>query len=166
MKSVSINIILLLTIFVICPRIVVSQLEEKKPAPTVILKDLSGKTLKLSDLKGKVVLLNFWATWCVPCGAEVPELVKWQTQYKSSGLKIIGVTYPPTNLAAVRHFVRAKNINYPILLGTKKTKSLFDSTENLPMSIIIDKQGNIAGKIGGVIFQDEFGTYLRPLLEP
>ncbi len=133
-------------------------------APSIALKDLTGKNVKLSDFKGKIVLLNFWATWCVPCAAEVPELVKWQEQYKDGGLQIIGITYPPTNAAKVRRFVRRNRINYPILFGSKATKKLFEPSDTLPVTVIIDKQGNIAGRIDGVIFADEFDQKIQPLL--
>jgi peroxiredoxin len=135
-------------------------------APTISLKDLNGKTVNLSDFKGKVVLLNFWAVWCVPCEAEIPELVKWQQEYESDGLQIIGVTYPPTNKVNVRNFARKMKINYPVLFGSKKTKKLFDSGETLPFSVVIDKEGNIKERIEGVIFSDEFDEKVKPLLKP
>lgn len=132
--------------------------------PSVVLKDRKGKTVKLSDFKGKIVLLNFWATWCVPCAAEAPKLVKWQEQYKDL-LQIIGVTYPPTNMAKVRGFVRKNKINYPILLGSKATKKLFESSDTLPITVIIDRQGKMVDRIDGVIFADEFETKIKPLLK-
>ena len=134
-------------------------------APPIVLRDTSGKSVKLSELRGKTILLNFWATWCIPCAAEVEDLVKWQAQYRSAGLQIVGITYPPTNAVKVRSFVRTKKINYPILYGSKKTKQLFDRTDTLPITIIIDKEGNIRGRIDGVIFPDEFDKQIRPLLE-
>lgn len=132
--------------------------------PSVALRDLKGKTVKLSDFRGKVVLLNFWATWCVPCVAEVPELVKWQEQYKKS-LQIIGISYPPTNVAKIRSFVSKNKINYPILLGSKATRKIFESGDILPTTVILDKKGNIAGRIDGVIFADEFESKIKSLLQ-
>ena len=64
-------------------------------APALVLKDVRGRALRLSDYKGKVVLLNFWATWCPPCRAEMPDLIKMQRVYQSRGLQVIGITYPP-----------------------------------------------------------------------
>ncbi len=138
---------------------------QNKKAPTVILKDIRGKTVRLSNYKGKVVLLNFWATWCVPCQAEVPDLVKWQAEYKDKGLQIIGITYPPTSLAKVRKFTRDNKITYPILLGSKATKRLFERSDNLPITIIMDRDGKITDRIDGVIFPDEFETKIKPLLK-
>lgn len=144
----------------------IAQINSDEKAPSIALKDLKGKTVNLSDFKGKIVLLNFWAVWCVPCAAEIPELIKWQSEYQKDGLQIIGVTYPPTNKAKVRNFVRKMKINYPILFGWKKTKALFDSGETLPYSVVIDKEGNIKDRIEGVIFADEFDEKIKPLLKP
>jgi thiol-disulfide isomerase/thioredoxin len=134
-------------------------------APDIVLKDLKGKTIRLKDFRGRVVLLNFWATWCVPCRAEIPELVKWQKEYQAQGLQIIGVTYPPVNKIKVRKFARQNKINYPVLFGTKKTKALFDAGDVMPYSIVIDKDGNIKARIEGVIFDDEFDEKIKPLIE-
>lgn len=144
----------------------VSLAEETKPlkAPSLELKDLNGKTVKLSKYKGKVVLVNFWATWCAPCVAEVPELVKWQNEHKDE-LQILGITYPPASLRKIRRFVRDHGINYPIVLGSKATKRLFEPSDNLPITVIIDRDGNIVDRIDGVIFMDEFETKIRPLIK-
>jgi len=139
--------------------------ETAKMVPTLSLKDLNGKIVKLSDFNGKIVLLNFWAPWCAPCAAETPALVKWQQKYKSDGLQIIGITYPPTNATSVRNFVRKKKINYPILFGSKATKRLFDTSDNLPITVVIDRRGNIVDRIDGVIFADEFESKVKPLLK-
>ena len=145
---------------------IVSQAQDAKPlkAPTIALKDIHGTTVKLSDFKGKVVLLNFWATWCVPCAAEIPELVKWQNEYNGK-LQIICITYPPTNAAKVRSFIRKNKINYPILFGSKATKKLFEPSNTLPIAVIIDGNGNIVVRIDGLIFADEFETKIKPLLK-
>ena len=135
-------------------------------APAIILKDINGKTVNLSRYKGKIVLLNFWATWCPPCRAEIPELIKWQKEYRKQGLQIIGITYPPTNIAKVNSFVRARKINYPILLGSKKTKALYDPGDVLPLTVVIDKKGNIKDIIEGMLYSDEFDEKIKPLLGP
>jgi thiol-disulfide isomerase/thioredoxin len=136
----------------------------EKPAPKLELKDVEGRALRLSDYKGRVVLLNFWATWCAPCRAEMPDLVKWQREYKSKGLQVIGVTYPPEELAEVREFIKSIKVNYPIALGEEQTKALFDKGEILPVTIVIDKKGMIREVIQGIIFQEEFEQKVKPLL--
>ena len=134
-------------------------------APVLVLKDLRGRALRLSDYKGKVVVLNFWATWCPPCRAEMPDLIRMQREYRSQGLQVVGITYPPEEIAEVRQFVRKLGVNYPIALGTSETKSLFDETETLPLTIVIDREGKVRGRIEGILLPQEFEQKIRPLLK-
>jgi cytochrome c biogenesis protein CcmG/thiol:disulfide interchange protein DsbE len=136
-----------------------------KKAPALALKDLQGRKVSLSDYKGKVLLINFWATWCPPCRAEIPDLVKMQREYKNRGLQVIGITYPPETIREVRQFSRKLRINYPIALGTKEIKSLFDQSETLPVTIVIDRDGNIRNRIEGILLPEEFEQKIKPLLE-
>jgi thiol-disulfide isomerase/thioredoxin len=138
--------------------------QDIKPAPKLELNDVEGRALRLGDYKGKVVLLNFWATWCAPCRAEMPELVKWQREYKSKGLQVIGVTYPPTELTEAREFIKSIEVNYPVALGEERTKALFDKGETLPITVVIDKKGMIREIIQGIIFPEEFEQKVKPLL--
>ena len=147
------------------PAFIFAQSNESKKAPNLSLKDLKGKTVKIEDFKGKVVLLNFWATWCAPCLAEIPELIKWQKEYENQGLQIIGITYPPTNRVKTRNFARKNKINYPVLFGSKKTKAIFEPGETMPLTVIIDRDGNIKELIEGIIFPEEFDEKIKPLLE-
>ena len=135
-------------------------------ATAVVLKDWRGRQVRLSDYKGRVVLLNFWAEWCPPCRAEIPDLVRWQRQYRSRGLQIVGITYPPTDRAAVRQFMRLLQINYPVLFGTTQTKARFEASETLPVTVIIDRDGSVREVITGVILPEEFATKIEPLLKP
>ncbi|HEV8593590.1 MAG TPA: TlpA disulfide reductase family protein [Pyrinomonadaceae bacterium] len=155
----------LLPSIVLCLLLLLPAFGQTVKAPALALKDLNGKTVRLSDFKGKIVLINFWATWCVPCAAEVPELVKWQERYKADGLQIIGITYPPTAIGKVRRFVRQNKINYPVLLGSKATKKLFEPTDTLPITVIIDREGNVKDRIDGIVFADEFETKVKPLFK-
>jgi len=111
------------------------------------------------------VLLNFWATWCPPCRAEMPDLIKIQREYQSKGLQVLGVTYPPQTLREVRHFIRKLGVNYPIALGTKEIKVLFDQTDTLPVTIVIDRQGNVHERIEGILLPEEFEEKVKPLLQ-
>jgi thiol-disulfide isomerase/thioredoxin len=139
---------------------------QTRQSPRLELKDLRGRTHSLSDYKGKVVLLNFWATWCPPCRAEVPDLVRWQREYGKAGLLVIGVTYPPTNRMEVRRFVRRHRVTYPVLLGTTETKLLFTEDETLPMTVVIDREGNVRERIEGILLPEEFAEKVKPLLQP
>ena len=133
-------------------------------SPPLTLKTLEGRKFNLSDYRGKVVLLNFWATWCPPCGAEMPALIKMQREYRSKGLQVIGVTSPPQEAAEVRRFIRKLGVNYPIALGTKEMKALFAQTEVLPLTIIIDRQGMVHDLIEGILLPQEFEQKIKPLL--
>jgi peroxiredoxin len=133
-------------------------------APPFALKSIEGRMVRLSDYRGKVVLLNFWATWCPPCRAEIPDLVKLQQEYGKDGLQIIGVTYPPEKRSRVRRFTRRMKVNYPIALGTQKTKAGFSDDETLPLTVIIDREGTIRGIIAGILLPEEFNEQIKPLL--
>ena len=133
--------------------------------PTLELKDIHGRTFRLSDYKGKVVLLNFWATWCPPCRAEMPEMVSWQRKYRKRGLQFVGITYPPTDLTKVRTFARRIKINYPIVLGTKQTMTLFVENETLPITVVIDRNQKIREVIEGILLPEEFEQKIKPLLD-
>ena len=134
-------------------------------APSLTLKSIEGRTVRLSDYRGKVVLINFWATWCPPCRAEIPDLAKLQREYGKDGLQIIGVTYQPEPLAHVRRFTRKLKVNYPIVLGTSETKAGFSPDETLPLTVIIDREGTIRGNIAGILLPEEFNVQIKPLLE-
>jgi thiol-disulfide isomerase/thioredoxin len=138
---------------------------QSSSAPALALKDVQGRTVRLSDYKGKVVLLNFWATWCPPCRAEMPDLIKMQREYQSKGLQVIGITYPPQTIREVRQFMRKLGVNYPIALGRKETKVLFDQTDTLPVTIVIDRKGKVYERIEGILLPEEFDGKVKPLLQ-
>jgi thiol-disulfide isomerase/thioredoxin len=151
----------LLFLLIITPSAAPAQAQK---APALNLRDLRGRRQRLSDYRGKVVLLNFWATWCPPCRAEVPDLVKWQREYGGEGLQVVGVTYPPTSRARVRAFVRRHGVTYPVLLGTRATRALFGEGETLPFTVIIDRDGNVRGHVEGILLPEEFDEKVLPLL--
>lgn len=138
---------------------------DSRQSPALALKDLRGRTVRLSDYKGKVVMLNFWATWCAPCRAETPALVRLQRDYGRKGLQVVGVSYPPNSRRAVRSFAREFKINYPFLTGTRETRTLFTKSETLPMTIVIDREGVVREIIEGILLPEEFEEKIKPLLE-
>ncbi|MDT5061029.1 MAG: hypothetical protein QOH63_1488 [Acidobacteriota bacterium] len=156
------RVFLLVILLAALPTVAFAQTEK---APLLTLKDVRGRALKLSSYKGKVVLLNFWATWCPPCRAEMPDLINMQRLYRSRGLQVIGITYPPEEIGEVRRFIRKLGVNYPIALGTKETKALFDESETLPVTIVVDREGNVRERIEGILLPEEFEQKIKPLLK-
>ncbi len=133
-------------------------------APAINHQDIYGRPVRLADYQGKVVLLNFWATWCPPCRTEIPDLIKLQRRYRSRGLRIIGITYPPETQTDVLDFAKKVGIDYTVALGDKQTKSLFTESETLPVTVVIDREGTIRAVIEGIMYSDEFDAKVKPLL--
>jgi thiol-disulfide isomerase/thioredoxin len=155
------RIFTLATVFLLLSVSFVAQSSQKA---ALNLKDINGRQLRLADYEGKVVLINFWATWCIPCRTEIHDLIKMQRQYRAGGLRIIGVTYPPEKISDVRRFIRELKVNYPVALGTKATKNLFTTSETLPMTVIIDREGIVRDVVEGLLYPDEFEEKVKPLL--
>ena len=150
-------------LFLFVPVVALGQ-ETPRPAQLTV-KDIHGRYIRLSDYRGKVVLVNFWATWCPPCRKEIPDLIRLQREYRSRGLQIIGVTYPPQKLAEVRRFVRRAKVNYPVGLGTEETKSRLSRSEALPTTVVIGADGRIRDIIEGILLPEEFEQKIKPLLK-
>ncbi len=140
------------------------QKSPKKPTPELILRDIRGRTIRLSDYRGRVVLINFWATWCPPCGAEIPHLVQLQREYRHQGLRVIGITHPPQKLSEVRELTQRLGVNYPVAQGTKEMKALLTSSEALPITIVVGKDGRVRDIIEGILLPEEFEQLIKPLL--
>lgn len=114
-------------------------------APDFRLADLSGQSLSLSSYRGKVVLLDFWATWCVPCREETPHLIDLQNKYGTQGLQVIGVSMDDSP-EPVRDFYQHYKMNYPVVMGDARTGELFGGVLGLPIAFVIDPEGRITSK--------------------
>jgi len=130
-------------------------------APQFALKDLEGRVAPLKKYRGKIVVINFWAAWCAPCLAEIPEFVRLQRSYRNRGLQVIGITYPPINPDRVRRLAVKSRINYPLLFGNRRIAALYGVTDVLPVTIIIGRQGRIEGRIDGVTDIEEVKKLLQ-----
>ncbi len=119
-------------------------------APDFSLQDLNGHPLDLSSYRGKVVLLNFWATWCTPCRAEIPNFVQFQDGYGPQGLQIVGLSMDD-DAKPVREFYQQFKMNYPVGMGTDKVAQSYGGILGLPVTFLIGRDGRIAAKYVGAV---------------
>jgi peroxiredoxin len=135
----------------------------KPLAPDFTLPQPDGQPLSLSSYRGKVVLLDFWATWCVPCRQETPHLVDLRKKYADRGLEIIGVSMDDS-ADPVRPFVEQFHVNYPIVMGTAKTGEQYGGVLGLPIAFLIDRQGRIVSKHMGATDAEVFDKEIARML--
>ncbi len=133
-------------------------------APDFALTKLEGQQFRLSELRGRVVMLNFWATWCGPCRAEIPELNAMQREMKDQGLTIIGVSWDDT-VEGIREFQQELPLEYTILLNGESVQSMFGGVPSLPTTYLIDRDGRIRQKIIGARGRPVFEAAIKPLLD-
>ena len=134
------------------------------PAPDFRLETLDGKSMQLSELRGKAVLLNFWATWCTPCRIEMPWLVELQNQYGPQGLQIVGVAMDDSSRADIAKFAKDMGVNYPVLLGKEAVGDAYGGVPALPESFFIGRDGKIVDKIMGLKSKVEIEDSIRKAL--
>ena len=140
--------------------------ENRKPAPDFTLTDSNGSKVKLSDYRGKVVLLNFWATWCGPCVVEIPWFQEFEQQFKSRGLEVVGVSMDDDGWSAVKPYIAEHKLNYRILLGDDSVSQLYGGLEALPTTFIIDRDGKIAYPPHvGLAGKNEYASEIESLLD-
>jgi len=132
-------------------------------APDFTRRDLGGTPLTLSGYRGKLVLLNFWATWCGPCLAEIPEFAAWQTRYAEAGLQIVGVAMDDSP-APVRRVAGKYHLNYPLVMGDAQLGERFGGVLGLPLTYLIDPQGRIVGRYQGDADLKRLEAQIRTLL--
>jgi thiol-disulfide isomerase/thioredoxin len=118
-------------------------------APDFALQSLQGDTLRLSSLKGKVVLVDFWATWCGPCKAELPHLVDLYGKYKDKGLEIVGIADDPSERADVAPFVKRAGLPYPVVYGEPSVGQRFGGIIGYPTLFVVDRKGQVVKKFIG-----------------
>ena len=128
------------------------------------LPTLKGETLRLSSFKGKVIILNFWATWCPPCRAEIPDFIKLYNEYRNKGLVIIGLNVDTGDVDKVRNFCEKMEISYPIVLSNNEIKEAYGGIKYIPTTFIINRDGKIAKKYMGYTDFKVFETDILRLL--
>jgi peroxiredoxin len=138
--------------------------KQHRPAPDFNLPLIDGGQLRLSSYRGKVVLLDFWATWCLPCREETPQFVDLQQKYGGEGLQIIGVSMDDS-IDPVRPFYQQFHMNYPVAMGTADVGSAYGGVLGLPIAFLIDRDGRIYAKHMGAtdaaVFEKDITTLLQ-----
>ena len=135
-----------------------------KQAPLFVRKDLNGHRVDLSAFRGKVVVLNFWATWCAPCQLEMPRFASWQKQYGPRGLRILGVSMDDEESAARKACVKL-HVNYPVVMGDERLGTLYGGILGLPVTYLIDRNGRICAKFQGETDLKEMESRIKKLLD-
>jgi thiol-disulfide isomerase/thioredoxin len=127
------------------------------------LKDLDGNLVKSSDFDGKVVILDFWATWCPPCKAEIPGFIELQKKYRDRGLVVVGVSIDEEGPSVVKQFMTKFGMNYPVVIGDLRLMKDFGARV-VPTTFVIDRSGNVVAKHVGFTSRETFESEIAPLL--
>ncbi|HEY2014391.1 MAG TPA: TlpA disulfide reductase family protein, partial [Bryobacteraceae bacterium] len=133
-------------------------------APEFALRDSRGAAVALSQFRGKVVLLNFWATWCHGCKQEIPWFVEYEKKYKHKGLVVIGVSLDEDGWTSVRPYLKEKKLNYPVVAGDQALAKRYGGIDTMPATFLIDRKGRIAASYSGMVDRDECEEKIRILL--
>jgi thiol-disulfide isomerase/thioredoxin len=134
------------------------------PAPDFELAGLDGKIVRLSDFEGKVVLVDFWATWCGPCRMEVPHLKELYSRYSGKGLELVGISLDTAGPGVVRPFVEKNDIPYTIVMGDQATANLYGGVTAIPTAFLIDRKGRVIKKYVGYRPLETFVADIEPLM--
>ncbi len=137
---------------------------ERKLAPDFALKDANGKVVKLSDYRGKVVLLNFWATWCGPCKIEIPWFMDFEQTYKDKNFAVLGISLDEDGWDAVKPYIEQRKINYRVVIGTDKVATLYGDVDSLPTTFMIDREGRVAAVHVGLVSKSDYQHDILELL--
>lgn len=133
-------------------------------APDFSLATTDGKTLKLSSYRGKVVIVDFWATWCPPCLKGIPDLIELKKKYGKKGFEVIGVSVDTESKDKVVPFIKEKGINYPVVYGDMNVYQQYGGIRSIPTTVVIDKNGKIIASYEGLMPIDTYETYIKKLL--
>ena len=137
---------------------------ERKQAPAFELQDAAGKPLRLADLAGRVVLLDFWATWCGPCQKSMPWMIELAEKYRDAGLTIVGVSMDEEGWKVVKPFIEERKVTYPVVLGTKRVAYLYGDVEALPVAFFVDRGQRVAAIHIGEANRKDFEKAIQTLL--
>lgn len=139
--------------------------DSRKAAPDFTLADSKGAPVRLSGYKGRVVLLDFWATWCGGCKVEIPWYMEFQNKYEDRGFVVIGVSMDEDGWKSVRPFLEEHKLNYPVVIGSQEVAELYGGITSMPMTLLIDRDGKIADSHVGMVDKAAFEGEIQALLQ-
>jgi thiol-disulfide isomerase/thioredoxin len=137
---------------------------ERRRAPTFELQDADGDTARISDYKSKVVLINFWATWCVPCKEEIPWFIEFEQKYKDEGFAVIGIDRDETGWSVARPYMQKMGMNYRVVIGDARTAYKYGGVGTLPVSFLVDRRGRVAALHFGLVSRKKVEGEILTLL--
>jgi thiol-disulfide isomerase/thioredoxin len=133
-------------------------------APALTFKDLAGKEVSLAALKGKVIVVDFWATWCGPCRQEIPGYIEMQKKYEKDGLVIVGVSLDQKGPKVVKKFVEANGMNYTVVMGDDKAVDAFGGFNSIPTTFLINREGRIVHQKSGAMAHAAYEELVKKAL--
>jgi peroxiredoxin len=169
MKSALLRTVAVLALSIALAALLRAEQAQNAPAPAWKLKDVDGNLVTSAQFKGKVVVLDFWATWCPPCKSEIPGYVGLQKKYAADGLVIVGISTDedgPKRQATVKDFMAAYRINYTIVMTDGDVENAFGGIDAIPTTFIIDRDGRIRFRKVGAMPEEEFEKQILAVLRP
>jgi thiol-disulfide isomerase/thioredoxin len=145
------------------PSVVEKAAEKQQNAPLFTGRTTDGKTFDLAQWKGKVVLINFWATWCGPCRMEIPDLITLQEKYGPQGFTVVGVSQDDS-MEIVLPFIKENKINYPVIMATREISQQYE-VRSLPSSLLVNREGKVVWAMAGVSQAQSTESIIAPEIE-
>ena len=136
----------------------------EEPAPSFAVRSLDGQTVRLSQLRGHPVIVDFWATWCVPCRASLPDLNAIQAQYEKSGLVVVGLSVDDGDVQVVRRFTHRMGLRFPVAMADERVMDLYGPIRSIPTAFFINRNGLVVRRVVGYVDEETLQQYAKEIL--